>query len=98
MPEQTLFFEIWAKWSWPMKLHDFLKSNISPEKKYEKSWFFACWYKSIEIKSRFKNFRVEMFINGCDHASYRTQKLAVSHEEINRIKWFLVFEYKFRKA
>ena len=36
------------------RLHDF-KSAISLEQNYEKAWFFACWYRFIEIKSWLKN-------------------------------------------
>ena len=29
-------------------------------------------------------------INQCAHSGHRTLKLAVTHEEVNGIKWFLV--------
>ena len=60
--------------------------------------FFACWYKFIEIKSWLKNTGVDVVINGCAHSGRRALKLAVSHEEVNGITWFLVCWYKFRKA
>ena len=41
------------------------KSNISLEQNDEKAWFFACWYKFIEIKSWLENIGVGMVINGC---------------------------------
>ena len=64
------------------------KSTISLEQNDEKDWFFACWYKFIEI----------VVINECAHSGHTTRKLAVSHKEINGIDWFLVHWYKFRKA
>ena len=54
------------------------KSTISLEQNDEKDWFFACWYKFIEI----------VVINGCAHSGHRTLKLVVSHQEINGIDWF----------
>ena len=59
------------------------KSSISLEQNDEKDWFFACWYKFIEI----------VVINGCAHCGHRILKLTVSHEEINGINWFLVCWY-----
>ena len=74
------------------------KSTISLEQNDEKVWFFACWYRFMEIKSWLKNIRMSVVINGCVHSGYRNLKLAVSHKEINGINWFLVFWYTFRKA
>ena len=71
---------------------------MSLERKGEKAWFFARWYKFIEIKSWLKNIGMGVVINGWAHSDYRNLKLAVSHKEINGINWFLVFWYKFRKA
>ena len=34
--------------------------------------------------------RLDVVINGCTHSGRRTLKLAVFHEEINGINWFLV--------
>ena len=73
-------------------------NQISLEQNDEKAWFFACWYKFIEIKSWLKNTGVDVVINGCAHSGRRALKLAVSHEEVNGITWFLVCWYKFRKA
>ena len=70
----------------------------SLEQKDEKAWFFACWYKFIEIKSWLKNIGMGVVINGCAHSGCWYLKFAVSHKEINGINWFLVFWYKFRKA
>ena len=91
--------------SWDMSQHALgqgdsriYKSTISPEQNDKKSWFFACWYKFIEIKSWLESIGLDMVINGCAHLSCRTQKLAISHEEINGINLFLMRWYKFRKA
>ena len=70
---------------------------ISLERKDEKAWFFACWYKFIEIKSWLKNIGIGVVINGCAHSGCRNLKLAVSHKEINGINWFLVFDIKWGK-
>ena len=66
------------------------KSTISLEQNDEKTWFFTCWYKFMEIKSWLRNFRLGMVKNGCGHYGLRTLKLALSQEGINRINWFLV--------
>ena len=63
-------------------------NQLSLEPNDEKDWFFACWYKFIEI----------VVINGCAHTGYSILKLTKIHEEINGINWFLVRWYKFRKA
>ena len=52
------------------------KLTISSEHKDEKAWFFACWYRLIEIKSWLKNDELGMVKNGCGHSGLRTQKLA----------------------
>ena len=85
-----------SKRSWPMRLQDF-QTAISPEQNDEKSWFFRCWYKFIEIKSWLKNIGVGMVINGCAHSGCRTQ-LAVAQEKINGLNWLLVCYCKFRKG
>ena len=64
-------------------------NQISLEKNDEKAWFFACWYKFIEIKSWLKNIGLDVVINGCAHSGGKTLNLAVSHEGINGISWFL---------
>ena len=74
------------------------KSTISLEQIYENVWFFACWYKFIEIKSWLQNNGMEMVINGCSLSGWRNLTLAMSHKEINGINWFSLFLYKFRKA
>ena len=74
------------------------KSTISLEQNDEKVWFFACWYKFIEIKSWLKNTGMGVVINVCAHSDFRFLKLAVSQAVINGINWLLVFWYKFRKA
>ena len=61
------------------------KSTLFPEQNDEKAWFFAYWYKFIEIKSWLKNIGVGVVINGCTNYGCRTLKLAISHEKINGI-------------
>ena len=53
------------------------KSTISPEQNDEKAYFFARWYKLIEIKSWLKNIVVSMVKNGCGYSFHWTLKLAV---------------------
>ena len=95
----------WNSGSWDITQNDLgqsewgiFKSNISRTKWWKSLIFFACWYKFIEIKSWLKNTGVDVVINGCAHSGRRALKLAVSHEEVNGITWFLVCWYKFRKA
>ena len=52
----------------------------------------------VDTNSLKLNILVSLVINGCAHSGCRILKLAVSHEEINEINWFLVCRYKFRKA
>ena len=66
------------------------KLIISPEHKDEKAWFFACWYRVMEIKSWLKNIGVGMVKNGCEYSGLRTLKLAVSQTGVIGINWFLV--------
>ena len=66
------------------------KLTISPEHKDEKAWFFACWYRSVKIKSWLKYIGVGMVKNGCGYSGLRILKLAVSQKGINGINWFLV--------
>ena len=61
------------------------KLTIYPEHKGEKTWFLACWYRLMEIKSWLKNIGVGMVKNGCGHTDL---KLAVSQRGMNRINWF----------
>ena len=65
------------------------KLTISLEQNDEKAWFFACWYRFMEIKSWLKNIRVVMIKKWCGHFGLWT-KLAVSQEGVDRINWFLV--------
>ena len=53
------------------------KSTISLEQNDEKAWFFACWYRFMEITSWLKNIGVGMVKNGCGHSVLRALKLAV---------------------
>ena len=75
-----------------------LKLTIYLEQNDEKAWFFACWYRFMEIRSWLKNIEVGLVKNGCGHSVFRTLKLAACHGEINGINWFLICWYKFRKA
>ena len=50
-------------------------SNISLEQNNEITWFFAYWYKSMEIKSWLK---IEKYWGGCGHFGHRAIKLATS--------------------
>ena len=95
---KSLVPEICVKMFLANRIAGFFKWIISLEQKDEKVWFFACWYKFIEIKSWAKNIEMGGFINGCAHSGCRNLKLIVSHKEINRINPFLVIWYKFRKA
>ena len=63
-------------------------NQISLEQNNEEAWFFACWYKFIEIKSWLKNTGVDVVINGGAHSGRRTLQLAVSHKEIHGVNWF----------
>ena len=49
-----------------------IKLTISLEHKDEKAWFFACWYRFMEIKSWLKNIMVGMVKIGCGHSGLRT--------------------------
>ena len=64
--------------------------TISLGKNDEKTWFFPCWCRFMEIKSWLKITGVGVVKNGCGHSDLRTLKLAASQEGINRINWFLV--------
>ena len=66
------------------------KLTISLEQNDEKVWFFACWYRFMEIKSWLKNFGVGTVKNECGHSGLRSLKLAVSQEVINGKNWFLL--------
>ena len=64
------------------------KLTVSQEQNDEKAWYFACWYKSMKIKSWLKNIAVGLVKNERDHSGLRTLKVAVSQEVINRKNWF----------
>ena len=66
------------------------KQIISLQRKDEKAWFFACWYKFIKTKNWSKNIGIDVVINVCAHSGCRNLKLVVSHKEINRINWFVM--------
>ena len=63
---------------------------LYPEHKDEKTWFFACWYRIMEIKCLLENIVVGVAENGWDHLGLRTLKLAVSQKGIIGISLFLV--------
>ena len=63
------------------------KSNLSLEQSDEKVWFFACWYRFMEIKSWLENIGEGIVKNACDHCGLRTQQQVVFQKGIN---WFLV--------
>ena len=66
------------------------KLTISAECTNEKAWFFACWYRLMEIKSWLKNIGVGRVNNGCGHSGLKTLKLALSQKGICGKNWFLV--------
>ena len=74
------------------------KSTVFLEKNAETLWFFAGWYRLMEIKGWSKGIGVGVIKNGSGHFGLRALKLAVSQEGINWIHWFLVCWWKFRKA
>ena len=90
---------IWKKsHSWDMGQNVLGQSNymnISLEQIDEIAWFFACWYKFLEIKSWLKNFGIGVVKNGCDQSGPRTLKLAGS-QGIGRMIWCFAQWYKFR--
>ena len=53
------FLRYGPKYSLPIRLQDF-KSTISLEQNDAKAWFFACWYRLMEIRSWLKNIGVGM--------------------------------------
>ena len=65
--QSPYFGKIWVlryrpKCSMSIRLQDF-KSTLSLEQNDEVVWFFACWYKFLEIKSWLKNIAVGMAKN-----------------------------------
>ena len=80
---------------WDMDLNALCQSDcrtfkliIYLEQNDEKAWFFACWYRFMEIKSWLKNIGVGMVKNVYGYSSLITQKLALSQEGINVINFF----------
>ena len=67
------------------------KSTFSSEKIVEKAWFYACWYRFMEIKSWLKKIlqsaRPKMRVSTL--VSRLWSHLAVSEEAIVGINWFL---------
>ena len=61
------------------------KLNVSLEQNDEKGWFFAFWYRFMEIKSWLKNIEVGVIKHEFGHSGLSTLKLAVSEEAINGI-------------
>ena len=59
------------------------KSTISLEQNDGKAWFFACWYRFMEMRSWLKNSGVGVVEYGCDHSVLSTLKLTVCQAE----KW-----------
>ena len=67
------------------------KLTISPEENDEKAWFFAYWFKLMEIKSCLKNVGVGVVKSGCGLSCQSTLKMAISQKRGNGINWFLVY-------
>ena len=66
-----------------------LKLPVSEEWIHGINWFFACWYKFIQIKRCLKIFGVGMAKNRCGQCGDRTLKLTVPKEWTNGITNFL---------
>ena len=56
-------------------------------------WFFACWYKCMQIKRCLKMFEVGMVKNGCGQSGDRTLKLTIW--KMNN--WLFACWYRFTK-
>ena len=76
---------------WPLKL------TVSQEGTDGINWFFACWYKFMQIKKRFKIFGVCMVKNGCGQYGDGTLKLIVAAEWTDEISWIFACWYRFTK-
>ena len=85
------FLIYWPKCSFPIRSQDFYINSIS-RTNWWKSLFFR--YKFFGIKSWMKSGHKCVF----SFWSQDSKIVAISHEEINGINWFLVCWYKFRKA
>ena len=64
------------------------------------SWFFACRYRFINIKSWSKMYWMSMIKNRCGQSGHRTLSLKLTLSQIwtDRINWFFACWYKFREA
>ena len=71
------------------------KSTVRLEQNNEKTWFFTCWCKFMEIKSWLKNIGVGMAKNEFGYSCHRTLKLAEPQKGIRGINWFLVCVFSF---
>ena len=71
------------------------KWTVRLEQNNEKTWFFTCWCKFMEIKSWLKNIGVGMAKNGFGYSCHRTLKLAEPQKGIRGINWFLVCVFSF---
>ena len=58
------------------------KFLVHQEQKDELAWFFACWYKFIEIKIWLKYIRLGIVKNESGHSVPRTLILALSQQGI----------------
>ena len=76
------------------------KSSVSLEQNDEIAWFFACWYKFMEIKSWLNNIKIgfdEKWVWPLQPQDSQT-KLAVSQEGISGMNGYFACWYKFKKA
>ena len=94
---KNLVPKIWGKMLLASQIAEFSNQLYLEKKMMTRTWFFACWYRFMEINSWYKNIGVSMIKKMCGHSVYMTLKLAVSQEEINGINWYSVCWYKFRK-
>ena len=61
------------------------------------NWFFACWYKFMQIKRWFKILRTGLMKNGCGQSCGRALNLTVFEGWIDEINWFFACWYRFTK-
>ena len=74
-----------------------LKLTASQEWSDGINWFFACWYKFIQVKRWLKMFEVGLVRNRCGQSCDRTIKFTVSEEWADGINWFFACWYRFTK-
>ena len=74
-----------------------LNLNVSQECADGYNWFFACWYKCMQIKGWLKTFGVDMIKNGSAEFGDRALKLTVFEEWVDGINWFYACWYRFTK-